>query len=176
MRTGLMAEFLTPGEMVEAIRALRQRGYARIDAFSPYPVKGAEQALGLPRSPLDWIVLPIALTGAALAYLLQWFCNAYDYPINVGGRPPDSVLAFIPITFEMGVLSASIGGVVVFLVLCNLPQLHAPVFDVAGFGRASIDRFWVGIDDRDPRYDEAQIERDLRDLGAASIHHARRRP
>jgi|HubBroStandDraft_6_1064221.scaffolds.fasta_scaffold995436_2 hypothetical protein len=175
MRTGIMAEFLTPEEMVAAIHALRRRGYGRLDAFSPYPVKGAEQALGLPRSRLSFIVFPFAMLGAALAYLLQWFCNAYDYPINVGGRPPNSPPAFIPITFEMGVLSASISGVIVFLVLSNLPELHAPVFDVEGFGRASIDRFWVGIDDRDPQYNEVQIERDLRDLGAASIHRARRR-
>jgi Protein of unknown function (DUF3341) len=175
MRTGLMAEFLTPEEMVAAIRALRRRGYGRIDAFSPYPVKGAEQAIGLPRSPLCWITFPIAMAGAGLAYLLQWFCNTLDYPINVGGRPLDSAPAFVPITFEMGVLSASIGGVLVFLVLCKLPELYAPVFDVEGFGRASLDRFWVGIDDRDPRFDEAQIERELRELGAASIQHARRR-
>jgi hypothetical protein len=175
MRTGHMAEFLTPEEMVAAIRALRRRGYERIDAFSPYPVKGAEQALGLPRSPLTWIIFPIAMAGAGLAYLFQWFCNAHDYPINVGGRPLNSAPAFIPITFETGVLTASISGVVIFLVLCKLPELYAPIFDVEGFGRASVDRFWVGIDDRDPRFDEAQMKRELRELGAASIQRARRR-
>jgi hypothetical protein len=176
MRTGLLAELRTPEEMVAAIVELRRRGYREIDAFSPYPVKGAEEALGLPRSRLDWIVFPIAMLGAALAYLLQWWCNAYDYPLNVGGRPPNSAPAFIPITFEMGVLSAAVSGCIAFLVLCRLPELYAPVFDVDGFRRAGIDRFWVGVDDRDPQYNEVQLRRDLADVGASVIHHARRRP
>jgi hypothetical protein len=115
------------------------------------------------------------MAGTALAFLIQLFCNAFDYPINVGGRPLNSAPAFIPITFETGVLTAALTGVFVFLLLCGLPQLHAPVADVDGFERASIDRFWVGVDDRDRMFDAEEIGRILRDLGALSVGHARRR-
>ena len=176
MRTGLLASFGTAEELLHAIHALRGRGYRRLDAFTPYPVKGLERALHLRRSPLTWIVFPIAMLGAGLAYLVQRWCSAHDYPLNVGGRPLNSAPAFIPITFETGVLVASITGIFVFLLLSGLPELHAPVADVEGFERATIDRFFVGVDDRDPRLVTGDVERELRELGALSVGHARRRP
>ena len=108
-------------------RALRGRGYRRLDAFTPYPVKGLEGAIGLTRSPLGKMLFPVAMVSAALGYLIQLWCNAWDYPINVGGRPLNSVPASIPITFETGVLLSSLTGVFLFLLLTGLPRLHAPV-------------------------------------------------
>lgn len=169
MRTGLLAEFETPEAMLGAIRELRRRGYARLDAFTPYPVHGLEAALGLRRSPLNWMVLPFALAGAAGGYLVQWYLNAFDYPLNVGGRPPHAAPAFVPITFEMTVLSAALAGFVILLVLTRLPELWNPVFEIEGFERASIDRFWVGIDARDPALVRSVAERDLAELGALVI-------
>jgi len=175
MYSGILAEFDKPEAVVHAARELRHRGYRDLDAFTPYPVKGLEQAVGRPRSRLNWIVFPIAMSGAGLAFLVQWFCNGYDYPLNVGGRPLVSAPAWIPITFETGVLTASISGLVIFFILCGLPQLWSPVFDVEGFARASIDRFWVGVDDRDPQYNPVDLERALHDLGALKVAFAKRR-
>jgi hypothetical protein len=175
MHTGLLAELRTPEDLLHAVHELRRHGYRRLDAFTPYPVKGLEEAVGIRRSLLAWIVFPIAVAGAGLGYLIQLFCNAIDYPLNVGGRPLNSVPAFIPITFETGVLAASLGGVFVFLLLTGLPRLHAPVDDVEGFQRASIDTFWVGVDDRDPRFDAEELTRLFHDLGAVSVGRARER-
>jgi hypothetical protein len=175
MDTGYLAELPTPEDLLRAVRALQGRGYRRIDAFTPYPVQGLEEALYLPRSPLNWCVLPIALAGAGIGYLLQYWCNGVDYPLDVGGRPLHSAPAFIPITFESGVLAASLTACFVWLLLCHLPQLYSPLFDVPGFERASIDRFWVGVDERDPWFNEVQTERDLRDVGALSVARAHRR-
>ena len=172
MRAGVLGEFATPEAMVAALVGLRDRGYQRLDAFSPYPVHGAEEAAGMERSPLGWIVFPFALGGAATAYLLQWYCNAFDYPLNVGGRPPHSAPAFIPITFEMGVLTASVVGLIAYFVLTGLPELWSPVFEIEGFERASIDRFWVGVDVRDPRFEGAEVEQALAELGALRIGRA----
>jgi hypothetical protein len=169
MRRGVLGEFLTPGAMLDAIVELRRRGHRGIDAFMPYPVKGTEEALGLERSPITWYLLPFAILGAAGAYLLQWWMNAHDYPLNVGGRPLHSAPSFIPITFEMGVLFTAVFGLLVFCALSRLPELWSPVFDVPGFERASIDRFWVGVDAADPSFDRAQAERDLEELGAARV-------
>jgi hypothetical protein len=175
MYAGLLAEFATPEAMLAAARGLREKGYRRIDTFSPYPVHGAERAIGLSRSRLGWILFPVAMAGAGLGYLVQLWCNAFDYPLDVGGRPLNSAPAFIPITFESGVLATSLAGVFVFLLLAHFPEVWAPVFDVEGFERASIDRFWVGVDLRDPRFNEVQLERDFAELGALRVARAKRR-
>lgn len=176
MQRGLLAEFDSAGSMLLALSELRGRGYQRLDAFTPYPVHGLEQALGLRRSPLPWMVLPFAIGGIVLGYLIQWYCNAYDYPLDVGGRPPHSAPAFIPITFETMVLVTALAGFVLFLALARLPELWSPVFEVPGFERASIDRFWIGIDARDPALVRSLAERDLRSLGALRVAWAGREP
>src|SRR5262249_10929689 len=136
MKHALLAEFEAPEPMLRAIYRLRELGCRELDAFTPYPIHGIDQALGQKRSPINWLVLPFWVTAAAGAYALQWFCNAYDYPLNVGGRPLHSAPAFIPITFEMGVLGASLGGVLLLFLLAGLPELYHPVFTVDGFESA----------------------------------------
>ena len=173
MNTGTLAEFESPKELTRALDTLYERGYRFLDAFTPYPVPEATKILRLTRSRLGLALFPVGVAGAGFGYLVQWFCNAYDYPLNVGGRPLNSAPAFIPITFETFVLATSVVGFVSYLVITGLPRLYAPIFDVPGFNRASIDRFWIGIDDRDPGYDEAELERLLRDLGALSVRRAR---
>ena len=148
MKAGLLAEFETPEALLAAVEELHRRGYRVLDAFTPYPVHGLEQALRLPRSKLPWLVLPFALGGGGGCYGLQAYLNGWDYPLDVGGRPPHSAPAFIPISFEMMVLATALGGLVIFLALCKLPELHHPIFEVEGFERASQDRFWLGIDGR----------------------------
>jgi len=175
MVTGILAAFDTPEALLQAARELHRRGFRRLDAFTPYPVKGLEEALGLGRSPINRMVFPVAVAGAALAYLVQLWCNGIDYPINVGGRPLHSAPALIPITFESTVLVASLSGVFLFLLLGRLPELYAPVADAPGFERASIDRFVLAVDDRDPLFALGDLERRLRDLGALEVTRATRR-
>ncbi len=92
--------------------------------------------------------------GAVFGYLLQWWCNGKSYPINVGGRPLNSIPAFIPISFESAVLASTLAGFVSMLWFSGLPRLSHPMFSVNGFDRATVDRFWVAVDSRDPRFDE----------------------
>jgi hypothetical protein len=172
MKRGILAEFEAPEPMTRAILELRQLGYRDLDAFSPYPVKEAEDALGSKRSPINWMVLPFALSGAGLALLVQWWCNAYDYPLNVGGRPLFSLPAWVPIIFEMGVLGASLGGFLLLMILCGLPELSSPIFSADGFDSASNDRFWVGVDARDPAFDGGKLRVELLALGATRVSYA----
>ncbi|AUX23727.1 membrane protein [Sorangium cellulosum] len=169
MKRGLLAEFETPEAMLRAIKELRSRGYRRLDAFTPYPVHGVDEALGLRRSPLNWILLPFSLAGAAGGYLVQWYLNAVDYPVVVGGRPAHAAPAFVPITFEMMVLTTALVGLVAMVLLSKLPELWSPVFEVPGFERATLDRFWIGIDARDPTLIRPIAERDLTALGARTV-------
>jgi hypothetical protein len=175
METGVLGQFDHPDALLAAARELRKRGYRYMDAFTPYPVKGLEEALDLQRSRLNWKVMPFSVLGVVVGYFIQWFCNAVNYPLNVGGRPLNSAPAFIPITFETGVLVSAFAGIFVGLWLTGLPRLYLPLFDAEGFDRATLDRFFLGIDAADPSFSLIQAEHDLREVGATNVVVARRR-
>jgi len=141
----VMAEFASGPALLDGIRALGAAGASRFDAFTPYEVAGLQALLGVPRSRLGWIVLAAGLAAAGGAYLLQWWINVVDYPLNIAGRPYHSAPAFIPITFEMAVLFAAAAALISALVLGGLPRLWHPVFEIDGFERATIDRFWLAV-------------------------------
>lgn len=174
MTNAVVAEWETPEDLLRVARAVRERGYLRLDAYTPFPVHGLSEALGQTRSKLTWIVFPFSACGLLGAYLLQWWCNAVDYPINVGGRPPNAILAFIIICFELTVLATGLAAFFTTFVLARLPHLTHPVFDVTGFERASIDRFWLAVDAEDAKFDEEGTVRLLEELGAKTV--ARVRP
>ncbi len=159
----MLAEFESPEALVRAYDRLQSAGFTRLASWTPYPVKAL--VTKQPESLVPWIMLGAGLFGGGFGYLLQWWCNARAYAINVGGRPLNSIPAFIPITFESAVLASSLTGFFVMLYFCGLPRLHHPVFEVAGFERASIDRFWLGVDDADPRYSDLLAD-DLASMGA----------
>lgn len=165
VEAGLLAEFETPEALTAAVVRLRELGYQKLDTFTPYPVKPALEALDLPRSRVSLIALIAGLCGASGAYFLEWWMNAYDYPINVGGRPPHSAPAFIPITFEMGVLFAGFTAFICVFAFSRLPRLNHPIFEVEGFESATIDRFWLGIDARDPQFDRVKTRDHVQGLG-----------
>src|SRR5947199_6363467 len=147
MRSGVAAEFTDADTLMLAIRHLRSSGYRELDAFTPHPVAGLEDVLALGRSRINWLLFPLGMGGVLFAFALQWWCNGWDYPINVGGRPLLSWPAFIPITFETGVLATSVLGVVTLFWTLGLPDFTHPLFRLDGFERASLDRFWLAIDE-----------------------------
>ena len=165
----MLAEFETPEALARAARRLREIGVRRIDAYSPYPHAEIERALQLPRSTLPRAVLAGGVVGALIGFGVQWWCNGFDYPLDVGARPLLSAPAFIPITFETTVLVASITAFVGFFVKARLPRLSHPIFEVRGFESASVDRFWLSIDTSDPRYDAASTKKTLEESGAARV-------
>jgi hypothetical protein len=163
VRRGLVAEFDTPEALERAFVRLQALGYTRVLSWTPYPVRGV--VTRLPESIVPWLMLGSGLLGASLAYLVEWWCNARSFPINVGGRPLDSIPAYIPIAFESGVLLASVAGFAAVFGLSGLPRLSHPMFEVDGFERASIDRFWIGVDASDPQFTE-RLREELEGLGA----------
>lgn len=169
MRRGLLAEFETPEALREAARGLREAGFTRLTAFTPFPVDGLEEELGLRRSRIPAYVLVAGLAGAALAFLVQWWANGFDYPLDVGGRPLFSWPAFVPITFEMAVLAGSVAAVVGVLAGAGLPRLWHPLFEVDGFERATVDRFFLGVGAEDPRFAPERLAGVLRDMGALRV-------
>ncbi len=169
MRRGLLAEFATPEALLDAAGRLRDAGFTHLTAFTPYPLEGLDEALGLRRSRIPVFVLVGGLSGALLAFLVQVWTNGIDFPINVGGRPLFSWPAFVPITFEMAVLAAGLAAVLGVLACSGLPQLWHPLFEVEGFERASVDRFFLGVDAADPRFEPEHLADRLAALGALRV-------
>jgi hypothetical protein len=147
---GYMAEFRTPEDVLAATRKARDRGYRRMDVYSPFPVEGVAEALGLERTSVPATVLAGGLIGAVGGYVLQGGLNAVDYPLNVGGRPLNSIPAWIPIMYELTILLGSLFAVLGMLALNGLPMPYHPVFNVPEFARASSDRFFLAIRALDP--------------------------
>ncbi len=141
----LLAEFPDAPTLVEAVRGLRERGFERLQAYTPYPVAELWDALGYKPSVLPKLVFLAAMAGAAGAYVLQWWINVRAYPLNVGGRPYHFPLAFFPITFEMGVLTAALVAFVSILVVGRLFRLWRPVFESPAFRSATRDRCWLRL-------------------------------
>jgi hypothetical protein len=176
MDEGLLAEFESPEALLEGARRIAQMGLTHVDAFTPYPVPDLDRVLSIRRSRIPRWVLAGGVLGCSFAYFFQWWISVVDYPLNVGGRPLHSAPAFIPITFETTVLFASLTAFGAWLVYSGLPAPWHPVFEVAGFERASVDRFWLGIDARDPRFLERLLREQLREAGAMRVERTARCP
>ena len=157
---GLLAEFGDQETLLAAARGLRAAGYVNLDAYTPYPVEDLAEELGLHETRVPLVVLVGGILGAAGGYLLQYWLNVLDYPINVGGRPLNSIPAWIIVTFELTILSAALFAVLGMLALNGLPRPHHPVFNVPEFALASTNRFFLAVETRDPRFDP-QGTRDL---------------
>ncbi len=150
---GLMAEFEDHEQLLEATRKATAAGYTRVDAFSPFPVEGLAEALGDEHTSVPLFTLLGGIAGGLGAYFMEWYATGPLYPLNVGGRPLNSWPNFIPITFELTVLIASLSAFASVLILNKLPEPHHPVFNIPEFRRASIDRFFLCIEATDPRFD-----------------------
>ena len=166
---GLLGEFTGPEALIAAAEGIRDAGYTRWDAHSPFPVHGIDRAVGIRMTPLPWLVLAAGIAGAALALLMQWWTNAVDYPLILSGKPLFSLPANIPVTFELIVLLSALAAFGGALVLNNLPRLANPLLASNRFGRATTDAFFVFVEASDPKFDEATARELFQSLGAASV-------
>lgn len=168
-RTGVVGEFTSPEAMLAALRQLRRSGYTRLDTFTPYPLIEVEEILEVPRSGIPHWAFFFGLGGALFAYLVQWWTSAVDYPLVIGGRPFNSIPAWIPICFETAILCGSLGAFVLFLIRARLTDLWSPLFEIPGFEGAQVDRFWIVLGSDDAEYQVDRATNDFRLLGANRI-------
>jgi hypothetical protein len=150
---GLMAEFSESAALLAAARRAYETGYRRMDAFTPFPVEGLAENLGRKKSLVPLIVLLAGICGGTGGYFMEWYAMSVDYPINIGGRPLNSWPPFVPITFELTILSGALAAVIAMLALNRLPQPYHPVFNARRFERASTDKFFLCIEASDPKFD-----------------------
>jgi hypothetical protein len=150
---GLLAEFDSATAIVNAAREVRDAGYVKVDAYTPFPIHELDEALRLPRTKLPWIVLGGGLAGMLAGFALQYWASAIEYPMNVGGRPNASWPAFVVPAYETTILFASITAVVAMIVLNGLPQPYHPLFNSPAFSNASADRFFLCVEAADPKFE-----------------------
>ncbi len=155
---GLLAEFDTPTQLVDAANKIREAGYTKTDAFSPFPLHEIDEALGIKRSILPILVFFGGIAGLLTGLSLQIFVHYIDYPIIVGGRPFISIPSFIPPAYELTILFASFTAVGGMLLLNGLPQPYHPVFNVPRFALATREKFFLLIETKDSKfnYDETK--------------------
>jgi hypothetical protein len=161
---GVVAEFSSAEDLLRAARKAYGNGYRELDAFTPYPVDELAAALGHRFSSIPLIVLLGGIFGCLGGYFMQWYAMAYDYPINIGGKPFNSWPMFIPVTFELTILCASLAGFFGMLLLNKYPQPYHPIFNAPGFEKASRDKFLLCISARDPKFERGMAEQFLAGL------------
>ena len=161
---GIIAEFDDPDDLMDAAKEAYHKGYRAMDAYSPFPIHGIDDALGIPETKLPWFTLAAGVTGACTGFGLQYFASVIHYPYDIGGRPYFSWPAFIPITFELNILFASFTTGLMMLALNGLPQPYHPVMNAKNFERATSDRFFLCIEHDDPLYSTAETTEFLESL------------
>jgi hypothetical protein len=161
---GLLAEFESPEEVLEAAHATKAAGYKAFDAYSPIPVEGLAEAVGFEWTALPSIVLIGGILGGLTGFGMCYYANVISYPWNIGGKPPNSWPMWIAITFELTILGASLCAVLGMLALNGLPQPYHPLFNAERFALASTDRFFVCITADDKKFDLVQTRAFLETL------------
>lgn len=150
---GLLAEFDSAQQLLDAAQQVRAHGYDKTDAFSPFPIHGLAETLGFKDRRISKLVLAGGLAGLAAGYGLQYWTSVIAYPLNIGGRPLHSWVSFIPPTFEMTILFAAFTAGISMIALNGLPRLYHPVFNAERFNLATRDKFFLVIEAADPKFD-----------------------
>lgn len=166
---GVLAEFDNPGALLKAAERVRDEGYKQFDCHSPFPIHGMDDAMGLKRSALGWVIGLIGFSGVAFAIWLQWWTSAVDYKFVISGKPFFSFQAYVPITFGLGVLFGAITAAFGMFHFNRLPRLNHPLFTSERFKKFSTDGFFVSIEAEDEKFDPKETIDFLRSIGATHV-------
>lgn len=166
---GIVAEFPNPAVLSHAAEKVRDGGYKHWDVYSPFPVHGMDEAMGIKRTALPLIVAVCAFGMAGLGYLFQLYVTNNIYPLSVQGKPFDAWEGFVPITFEFGVLGTAFSALFGMLIFNTLPRYHHPLLKKERFLRASDDRFFICIEAKDDKFDPTNLRSLFQHSGATYI-------
>ena len=166
----LMAEFGTPGELVNATQEAYRAGYRRMECYTPYPVEEAADALHFHKTRVPLVCLIGGLMGVTTAFGMETWINVWAYPLNIAGRPLFSWVAFIIPAYEWTILFAGLAAAFGMLALNGLPQLYHPVFNAPNFrSGAMVDRFFLCLEAMDPKFSVTETRTFLEQFPAISV-------
>ncbi len=166
---GILARFEGPKDLLIAASAVRNKGFLKFDCHTPYPLHGLDDAMGLKRSILGYIVGGGALGGAMIGLLLQWFASSYDYPIVISGKPYFSWQAYMIITFVMMVMGGALSSLLGMFHLNRMPTYYHPLFNSELFKKATDDGFFISVECKDVLYNEKDTIVFLESIGAKEV-------
>lgn len=166
---GVMAQFETTVDAFHAAEKMRDAGFKHWDLHAPFPIHGIEEAMGMKRTLLPFVVLGAAFTGIATAVGMQWWISAMDYPLVVQGKPYGAWEPFTMIIFELGVLFSAFASLLGMMALNGLPRWHHPLLCKERFLDSTDDKFFVVVEARDPSFNPEQTSRFLREIGASAV-------
>ena len=150
---GVAAQFGTVDELMRAAERVKAAGYTRTDAYTPFPVEGLDEALGMRPTRIGWIVLAAGLAGGLGGFFMQWWANTTYFPLIIGGKPLNSWPNWIVITFECTILAVAFTAGLVMIFRNGMPRAYHPIFNLPGFEQASRDKFFIAIEAADPQFD-----------------------
>ena len=166
---GVLAEFDAVDPLMRACVKVRDAGFRRWDAHTPFPVHGLDKAMGIRATRLPWLIFFAGISGLLTALALQYYTNAFDYPFRISGKPTFSLPANIPVMFELTVLFSAFAAIFGCLALNKLPELFNPVFKSPRFRRATSDRFFIYVEKRDPAFELKRFSELMQGCKALSI-------
>jgi hypothetical protein len=167
---GLLAEFNTPGELVQATEAAHAAGYRRMECYTPYPVEEAAVALRFHKNRVPLLTLLGGLMGVTTAFLMETWIAVWSYPLNIGGRPLFSWPAFIIPAYEWTILFAGLSAAFGMVALNGLPQLYHPLFNAPNFRQGvTTDKFFLCLEATDPRFSIMETRALLEQFSPASV-------
>jgi hypothetical protein len=164
---GAVGQFRDENELLDAIGRIRRQGYSKLEAYTPFPIHGIDDALGSKPSRLGWFVLCCGLTGVTAAATFIWWAGAVDYPIVVGGKPLFAFTFSVPIMFELMILCSAFGSLFGMLGINRLPQFYHPIFNYTNAEQISDDGFVLAIEASDPQFDADECVEALESAGAS---------
>jgi hypothetical protein len=167
--TIMLGEFENPDALLGAAEKMRDAGYKKFDCHSPFPIHGMDQAMGIKRSPLGYIVFAVAALSVTAGAALEWWTSTIDYPLVISGKPFFSYQAYGPVAFAIMVLASSFIALFGMLGLNKLPKLFHPLFASKNFERVTNDGFFVSVEANDPQYDETQTKKFLSQIGGKNV-------
>lgn len=162
---GTAGIFLSEDVVVNAARKVRESGFTKFDAISPYPIHAMEEACGIKRSPIPYVTFATGVLGMLAGLALTYYTSVVDWAINIGGKPMFSLPAFIPIIFELTILFAALSSVGAFFYLCGMPKGEIPTIDLD----LTCHKFAIFIPENEVGYNSERVETMLKDLGAVEI-------
>jgi len=166
---GVLAEFANPADLMDAAAEVRDAGFKHFDTYSPFPIHGMDDAMGLKPSKLGWIVLGHGIFGLLGGVALQSWAMSIAYPMHISGKPFLNFPAFVPVAFAIVILLAAFGAFMGLFFLSRLPRLHQPLFNSDRFAKATDDGFFLCIEASDPAFSEKKTTDFLKSIGATEI-------